>query len=166
MYYTFPSYYCLNTCSAGGNYVRARTVDTRLFLHLPRAWVRGYPSVYLPYILPTNKASSHSMELWGLYFSTCCLRFSTCVNFVLCLLYLSLKVANFIVCNFKSELKASEIEYGSWLKHTCVVSPVHILLALKRWSREPKCSKLLPTTTNLKFNLRRVQWCIVCLPSN
>ena len=84
MYDTFPSYYCLNTCSAGGNYVRARTVDTRLFLHLPRAWVRGYPSVYLPYILPTNKASSHSMELWGLYFSTCCLRFSTCVNFVLC----------------------------------------------------------------------------------
>ena len=34
-YYTFPSHFCLNTCSAC-----ARTVDTRLFsLRPPRAWV-------------------------------------------------------------------------------------------------------------------------------
>ena len=34
-YYTFPSHFCLNTCSSGDNYVHARTVDTRLFFSLP-----------------------------------------------------------------------------------------------------------------------------------
>ena len=34
-YYVFPSHFCLNTCSARGNYPHAQTVDTRLFFSLP-----------------------------------------------------------------------------------------------------------------------------------
>ena len=34
-YYAFPTHFCLNTCSAGDNYVHAQTLDTRLFLSPP-----------------------------------------------------------------------------------------------------------------------------------
>ena len=69
-------------------------------------------------------------------------------------------------CTHPSASWCAEVEYGSRSKRGCVVSLVRVFITLKRWPREQKCSECLPTTTNPKFNLRRVQQYIVCLPSN
>ena len=45
-------------------------------------------------------------------------------------------------CTYPSASWCGEVEYGSRSKRGCVVSPVRVVLVLKRRPWEPKCSKL------------------------
>ena len=122
MYYTFPSHFCLNTCSAGDNYAHARTVDTRLFLSSPTKSL-GMRLLYLldgkPIRARTQHVTALSTSLHSVRTSLHSVRH--CTQYVIALSTSLHSVRHFYASKQKPYAKGSQIRglYNCGLERYC-----------------------------------------------